>query len=134
MLLITPLVASLLALFFVRLTWQVIGLRRKHKVSLGTGGHADLEMAIRAHGNFAEYVPLGLVLLACLEFNNAPATLVWVLGILLAAGRIVHALGVTTPSAGASKNRVRGMVLTILTLSSLAVCNIGWLVYRTAGS
>jgi uncharacterized membrane protein YecN with MAPEG domain len=29
----------------------------------GDGGDPEMSQAIRAHGNFAEYVPLGLILL-----------------------------------------------------------------------
>jgi uncharacterized membrane protein YecN with MAPEG domain len=130
MLIVTTTIACLLSLFFVRLTFNVINLRRKLKVSLGTGGHDSLERAIRAHGNFAEYVPMSLLLLACLEFNSAPGLLVWALGIALLAGRVVHAIGINAPSKGASMNRVRGMVVTLSTLMALAFCNLGWMVYQ----
>ena len=131
MLLVTPIVASLLTMFYVRLTFNVIGLRRSLKVSLGDGGHEVLERAIRAHGNFAEYVPLALILLACLEFNRAPSAAVWPLGLLLLAGRVIHAVGVNAPVKGtASSNRVPGMVVTVLTLIGLVVANLSWLVYQ----
>jgi uncharacterized membrane protein YecN with MAPEG domain len=55
----------------------------QHKVGLGGGGHDDLERAIRAQGNFAEYVPFGIILIICLELNGAPWWLVSILGIAL---------------------------------------------------
>ena len=67
MLLITSVIASLLTIIFIKLSFAVIGLRRKNKVGLGSGGYEDLERAIRAQGNFAEYVPFGIILIACLE-------------------------------------------------------------------
>ena len=83
MLIVTSIIASILTLIFVRLSFAVIGLRRKNKVSLGSGGHEDLERAIRAQGNFAEYVPFGVILIACLELNGAPWWLVALPGITL---------------------------------------------------
>ena len=72
MLLMTSIIASVLTIIFIKLSFAVIGLRRKNKVGLGNGGHDDLERAIRAQGNFAEYVPFGIILIACLELNGAP--------------------------------------------------------------
>ena len=64
MLLITSIIAAVLTIIFIKLSFAVIGLRRKNKVGLGSGGHEDLERAIRAQGNFAEYVPFGIILIA----------------------------------------------------------------------
>ncbi|QWE18652.1 MAPEG family protein [Polynucleobacter corsicus] len=47
-------------------------MRRKNKFGIGSGGNDDLERAIRAQGNFAEYVPFGIILITCLEPNGAP--------------------------------------------------------------
>lgn len=76
MLLITSLIAVVLTMIFIKLSFAVIKLRRQNKVGLGNGGNDDLERAIRAQGNFAEYVPLGIILIACLELNGAPWALV----------------------------------------------------------
>lgn len=70
MLLITSIIAAVLTIIFVKLSFAVIGLRKKNMVGLGSGGHEDLERAIRAQGNFAEYVPFGMILIACLELNG----------------------------------------------------------------
>ena len=75
MLLITAFFSSILALIFYKLSINVIRLRRKYKVSLGSSKkHKDLEQAIRAHGNLSEFLPIGLILLACLEINHIPKT------------------------------------------------------------
>lgn len=124
---VTAVVASILALLFLRLSWGVITLRRRHRVSLGSAQHDDLERAIRAHGNFAEYVPLCVLLLACLELNGAPWWLVALPGTALIAGRVFHAKGIHELPPNFS-NRVRGMKLTLTTLLALAVLNPGWLV------
>ena len=52
MLLITSLVASIAAIIFVHLSFNVIKLRRKNQVRMGNGGVEELERAIRAHANF----------------------------------------------------------------------------------
>ena len=42
MLLITSIIASILTIIFIKLSFAVIGLRRKNKVGLGRGGHEDV--------------------------------------------------------------------------------------------
>ena len=133
MLSVTAFFAGVLTLMFIRLSFNVIGLRRKNKISLGDGGIDTLDRAIRAHGNFAEYVPLGLVLMGCLELNGAPLLLVAVLGALLVSGRYFHAKGIQEPPPNFT-DRVRGMKLTFAALGLLAVINIVWIVYLAADS
>jgi uncharacterized membrane protein YecN with MAPEG domain len=125
MLLVTSIIAAVLAIIFIKLSFAVIGLRRKNKVGLGSGGHEDLERAIRTQGNFAEYVPIGIILIACLELNGAPWWLVAIPGIALIIGRLIHAKGMNTPPPDFSK-RVLGMKFTFFTLIALAVLNLGW--------
>jgi uncharacterized membrane protein YecN with MAPEG domain len=132
MLLITSIIASALTMIFVKLSFAVIGLRRKNKVGLGSGGHEDLERAIRAQGNFAEYVPLGIILIACLELNGAPWWLVALPGIALILGRLIHAKGINTPPPDFSK-RVLGMKFTFGTLITLVVLNLGWALNKLVG-
>jgi uncharacterized membrane protein YecN with MAPEG domain len=132
MLIVTSIIAAVLTIIFVRLSLAVIGLRRKNKVGLGSGGHEDLERAIRAQGNFAEYVPFGIILIACLEVNGAPWWLVAIPGITLIAGRLIHAKGIQVPPPDFSK-RVLGMKLTFVTLITLAVLNVMWTLYTLLG-
>jgi uncharacterized membrane protein YecN with MAPEG domain len=129
MLFITSIIASALTFIFIKLSLAVIGLRRKNKVGLGSGGHEDLERAIRAQGNFAEYVPLGIILIACLELNGAPWWLVLFPGVTLIIGRLIHAKGINTPPPDFSL-RVMGMKFTFGTLITLAVFNLGWFLYK----
>ena len=129
MLLITSIIAALLTIIFIKLSFAVIGLRRKNKFGLGSGGHEDLERAIRAQGNFAEYVPFGLILIACLELNGAPAWLVLIPGIALIIGRLIHAKGINTPPPDFSK-RVLGMKFTFYTLIALVALNLAWTLYK----
>ncbi len=132
MLLVTSIIASLLTIIFVKLSLAVIGLRRKNKVGLGSGGNDDLERAIRAQGNFAEYVPFGIILVACLELNGAPWWLVAIPGIALIIGRLIHAKGMNIPPPDFSQ-RVLGMKFTFGTLIALIALNLGWSLYRLLG-
>ena len=86
---VTPLYAALLTLWFLLLSATVIRHRRKG-ISLGDGGDAGLQRAIRGHGNFAEYVPLALLMMMMLEASRTSLYLLHVLGILLLAGRMLH--------------------------------------------
>ncbi len=128
MLLMTSIIAAILTIIFVKLSFAVIGLRRKNKVGLGSGGYDDLERAIRAQGNFAEYVPIGLILIACLELNGAPWWLVILPGITLIIGRLIHAKGINEPPPNFS-SRVLGMKFTFGTLITLVILNLGWSLY-----
>jgi len=132
MLIVTSIIASVLTLIFIKLSFAVIGLRRKNQVGLGNGGYEQLERAIRAQGNFAEYVPFGVILLACLELNGAPWWLIAIPGIALIIGRLIHAKGINVPPPDFSK-RVLGMKLTFNTLISLVVMNLGWSLYKLVG-
>ena len=129
MLLLTSIIASLLTIIFIKLSFAVIGLRRKNKVGLGSGGHDDLERAIRAQGNFVEYVPFGIILIACLELNGTPWWLVLIPGITLIVGRLIHAVGINEPPPNFSK-RVMGMKFTFNTLIALVILNLAWALYK----
>ena len=129
MLLVTSIIAAVLTIIFIKLSFAVIGLRRKNQVGIGNGGHEDLERAIRAQGNFAEYVPFGIILIACLELNGAPWWLVAIPGITLIIGRLIHAVGINEPPPNFSK-RILGMKFTFATLFTLAVLNLGWSLYK----
>jgi uncharacterized membrane protein YecN with MAPEG domain len=129
MLLITSVIAAALTIIFIKLSFAVIGLRRKNQIGLGSGGIDDLERAIRAQGNFAEYVPFGIILIACLELNGAPWWLVTIPSITLIIGRLIHAKGMNIPPPDFSK-RVLGMKFTFYTLITLVVLNLGWTLYQ----
>lgn len=118
---ITGIYAALAAFMIVVLARNVIGLRRRHKVALGDGGHQDLLAAIRAHANAVEYLPIGLLLLLLLELSQGPAWLVHLLGSLFIIGRLIHANGV---SKAIIPRRIIGMQLTIWLLIIMAVLNL----------
>lgn len=129
MLIVTSIFASTLTAIYIKLALNVISLRRKNQVSLGDGGVDDLEKAIRAHGNFSEYVPISLILMGCLELNQAPWWLVSIFGLSLTIGRLLHSLGMKDLPPDFSK-RILGMQLTLNTLIALAVLNLGWVAFK----
>jgi hypothetical protein len=57
-----------------------------------------MERRIRVHGNFAEYVPLALLMLAFMEMQQQSRIVIHILCIALVLARIVHAVGVTPVS------------------------------------
>jgi len=64
--------AAVVGLIFIGLSILTIAERRKASVYLGAGDNDRLLRRIRAHANFAEYVPLALILIAGVahEINN----------------------------------------------------------------
>ena len=94
---ITPLFIALFALIYIVLSIGVIRLRLAAGVGQGSGDNAELERSIRAHANFAEYVPLALLLLWSLETISYDSTLAFILGCVLLVSRILHVIGIRDP-------------------------------------
>ncbi|MBL4756777.1 MAG: MAPEG family protein [Rhizobiales bacterium] len=92
-LIITPFYAGLLALFYFYLTIQVVKQRRENRVSIGAGKNRLLERAMRVHGNFSEYAPIALLLIAFAELLGTPSWSIHALALALIAGRLLHAYG-----------------------------------------
>ncbi len=86
---VTALYAGSLALWFLVLSYRVVG-RRRAGISLGDGGDPGMLRVVRGHANFAEYVPLALIMLAILELGGTPPVVLHVLGLALLAGRLLH--------------------------------------------
>jgi len=124
MLIITGFFSSILALIFYKLSINVIKLRRKYKISLGSSKkHRDLEQAIRAHGNMSEFLPIGLILLACLEVNHIPKIIVFICGLFFLVGRYLHATSFLKEEINSS-HRVLGMKITLWSIVLMAILNI----------
>jgi uncharacterized membrane protein YecN with MAPEG domain len=120
---IVSLYAGINGLIALALAVRVVRQRSKTGTSLGSGGHAALEQAIRVHGNFIEYVPLVLILLALLELDGTPALRLHVLGAALTLGRILHAWGLSS-KPGLSFGRSAGIALTWATLLAAAISTL----------
>ena len=87
---LTSLYAAPLALMYIVLAARVVNLRTSERVSLGTGESEALLRATRIHGNFSEYVPFTLLLMALAEMGGAWPWLIHGLGLALIAGRLLH--------------------------------------------
>jgi uncharacterized membrane protein YecN with MAPEG domain len=117
--------AAILALMYVALSVRVIGARRSARVALGDGGNAVLLRRQRVHANFAEYVPLALILMMLAEQQQMPALIIHALGASLLAGRLIHAVGVSRHPEQLWQ-RVTGMSLTFAALICGALANLAY--------
>lgn len=108
---VTPLYAALLGLMFVALSVRTIRLRRRYRVAIGDGRNTLLQRAMRVNANFAEYVPLTLLLVWFVELHDGPRLHVHALGIALLCGRLLHAWGVSQEREN-FRYRTAGMMLT----------------------
>jgi uncharacterized membrane protein YecN with MAPEG domain len=72
------------------------------------------------HANFAEYVPIALILLGFAESLKAPSVVLHLLGLALLAGRLLHAYALShTPHI--LKLRIAGMWLTLIAIGLAAL-------------
>ena len=124
----TLLFAALHALMLMALTAQVSRLRGKAQVGIGAGESTELRRWNRVHGNFTEYVPLTLLILALLEISGVGRQWIFTGGAVLLLGRVLHAWGLGR-HAGTSIGRFAGMVLTMVVLGSAAVAAL-WITMR----
>jgi uncharacterized protein len=100
------------------LSIRVMNLRRD--MPFGDGGDIAITRVIRAQANFAEYVPLALLLMGFLEVTRYSIYLLHALGVILVVARLLHGLALSfgqQPRFG----RVAGAGLTVLVLLIEAV-------------
>jgi uncharacterized protein len=117
---VTPLYAGLLALWYFVLSLRVSQIRRAVDVSLGDAGNPRLLRVIRGHSNFAEYVPLALLMLAILELNDLPESVLHAAGALLLIGRLLHGYALCFTQQF-KFGRFWGIVLTLIVIFVEAV-------------
>jgi hypothetical protein len=86
---VTPLYAGLLALLFFALSLRVVQMRGTG-ISLGDGGNPAMLRRIRGHANFAEYVPLVLIMMALLELSKFSIYVLHAIGVTLFVARLLH--------------------------------------------
>lgn len=93
----TLLTAGLCGLLFFWLSLRVVQVRRSAQIGMGDGGNAGLLGRMRAQANFAEYVPLLLILMALCENAGANRLVVHFAGVALIVIRVLHAWGMALP-------------------------------------
>lgn len=118
---IIPLYAAAFGLFYVALSAYVVAGRYKNRVLLGTGDSDDMLQRVRVHGNFAEYVPFALLLLAFAEGQGTDTVVLHALCVLLAVSRLAHIAGIRRGKPNLF--RAAGMVgtFTVFTATALLI-------------
>jgi uncharacterized membrane protein YecN with MAPEG domain len=125
---ITLLYAGLAGLLLVILSFNVMQ-NWVRVTGVGQSTDRDMRRAERVLSSFVEYVPLGLILLALIEFEGAQSFIVHGLGASLMIGRVLHAYG-SNDMPGSGLLRFIGSQLTYLVL---AIASLACLYYFVLG-
>ncbi len=120
---VTALFSAILFFLYYYLAKNVIKIRRNNKIAIGFAKNKELEQAIAAHSNFNQYVPLGLIMMACMELNKIHFSIIFLVGISFTFGRIIHAKSFLKKTMDL-KQRVQGMKFTFWTMIVMAILNI----------
>jgi uncharacterized membrane protein YecN with MAPEG domain len=126
---VTGLYAGILGLVFFVLSMRVINNRVRAKVNLLDGGDDALTRAMRVHGNFAEYVPFALLLMALAEIQGGSGLFIHVLGTVLVVCRLCHAYAITA-TTGQNPARFIGFTGTFGVIFAAG----GYSIYRFAAA
>lgn len=116
---ITPFYAAALGLLFAALSVRALRMRRRLRIAIGDSNDERMLRATRVHANFAEYAPLGLLLIWMLEMQGIHDGIVHLLCTSLLLGRLSHAYGVSK-LAEDYRYRVFGMAMTLAALVGAA--------------
>ena len=117
---ITPIYGAILTLIYLVLIVRVIIERRTHKFAYGDNGSPRVHAKIRAAGNWAEVVPIALILMIMIEAQGVWCWGLHAAGALLVVGRLLHGYSMSfVPKQ--IKLRMVGMLLTLIALLGLVV-------------
>lgn len=105
---LTAFYGALLALIYVALSGWVVAGRLTTDILHGDGGDRRLLKRIRIQGNFAEYVPLALLLVGLYEAGGGGPATVRALLIVLIVARILHPIGMLAPKNSPQQFACRG--------------------------
>jgi uncharacterized membrane protein YecN with MAPEG domain len=126
---IVPIYAAILGLIFVVLSFRVANTRKEMQIGIGAGGNPVLERRIRVQGNFAEYVPIILILMTFIELQGWPKWLVHLLCVLTIVSRLVHAYGVAQ-TAEDIRLRASAMIVTFGIISTASLVLLAGAIMR----
>jgi uncharacterized membrane protein YecN with MAPEG domain len=115
---VTALYAGLLGLLAVAVAFPAGMLRGKLNISVGDGGNPALLLAMRRHANFAEWVPLALILIALLELNGVSTRAIHSLGAALVIARLLHAIGLKSDTMQSVGRGVGAMATALITVTA----------------
>ena len=117
---ITGIYAGLCGLLLTVLYVRVSQRRLAVKIGVGTGGDAELEQRVRAHGNLIEAAPFALILLYLVERTALDPIFIHAFGATFLLARLAHAQGISG-TTGRSTGRFVGSLATVLILAALSV-------------
>lgn len=117
MLTITLTTAGALALLNFWHSLRIATLRSSENIWIGDGGHPKLTARMRAHLNFAEYVPIVLILIGLIEATKGTQLWLAIVAGIFVVGRFCHGLGMD----GWQPGRVIGMACTAPIMIGLGV-------------
>ncbi len=118
--------AGINAIWLVVLALGVVRVRLAKRVGTGDGDHPALRNAIRAHGNAAENIPVGIAVLILAALLGAAPLFIHITGSLLTLSRVLHAFSMWQDASKTSLARVLGTVLAFSSLIALGAGAI-WL-------
>ncbi len=121
---IVGLYAGLNALILLWLAFATIGLRAKHKISIGNDGNKHLERTMRGHANAIESMGIVLTLLFIMAVLGTPALVLHGLGLAFTLARLAHAWHFIQEDAPRWQ-RYYGTVITLIVILLAAVGTIG---------
>lgn len=116
----TIIFAAIFGLLHVVFTLRVGGYRFRNKISLGDGGDSELLKRIRAHGNFTENVPIGLLLILLNELNGLAENYVITLASVFLIARLMHYITIVSTILPFACRPI-SMVLTLGTIAVSAI-------------
>lgn len=123
---ITILLSSLLAIWFYVLNMRIIRHRKSNKISIGDGDNSELSHKVRAQANFAEHVPILLILTALAEMQGVSYYLLVPIALAVLFGRLAHGY-VFSFLMKNHPMRVYGMMATFIPMLALAIINVIYL-------
>ncbi|MFW2830648.1 MAPEG family protein [Sphingomonas sp. ID0503] len=115
---VTLIIAAALAIINLWLAMRIVPFRMKG-VPVGDGGNPLIVARMRAQSNFAEYVPVALILMALVELHVGADGKLWGIGAALAIGRVLHPFGIERPVPNVM--RAGGILLTWVATLLLAL-------------
>src|SRR5262247_4117283 len=120
---ITASYLGVLGLLYAFLGLRVARVRRGERIGFGDGDNRYLRSAIRAHANFAEYVPIIVIMNALLEMGGAASAQMHVLLGTLTVSRVLHPFGMHAKPMSPQfiVGRIVGMILTFIVLVASAL-------------
>lgn len=91
---LTALTCAVLAILLTGLSLQVSRLRIRHRQSFGDGGHKDLMLAMRAHGNTLEQGLMFGLLMLLMELTQPAWGALAAVAALFVMARLMHAVAI----------------------------------------